>query len=322
MVVATQMGVRLRFVVVFFALCGVMRAAEYHVVVAGLGGTAEYEKQFAKWAEDLGVALKKNGPESHVTVLSGPAATRERVQQKLQEVASAAKSGDEFGLFLIGHGTFDNEVYKFNVPGPDLTATELAGLLNRISAWRQTVVDMTSASGAALTPLARKGRVVITATKSGNEKNLTVFPRFWMDALQDPSADTNKDGSVSVLEAYEYARAKCAAYFEGQKLLATEHAQLDDNGAATGVPDPGPKNGQGLLARQFMLLQPDSGASPNVSAKASGAKRELLVRKQGLEAKIDKLKYEKPLLPENDYKQQMGRLLLDLARVQAEIDRP
>ena len=316
------MGVCLRYVAVFFALCGLMHAAAYHVIVAGLGGTPEYEKQFAKWAEDFGTALKKNGPESHVTVLSGSSATRERVQQKLQEVASVAKSDDEFGLFLIGHGTFDDEVYKFNVPGPDLTAIEIAGLLNRIPAGHQTIVDMTSASGATLGLLARKGRVVITATKSGNEKNLTVFPRFWMDALQDPSADTNKDGSVSVLEAYEYARAKCAAYFEGQKLLATEHAQLDDNGAATGVPDPGPKNGQGLLARQLMLLQSDVGVAPNVNVKASGAKRELLLKKQGLEAKIDKLKYEKPLLPESDYKQQMGRLLLDLARVQAEIDRP
>ena len=69
-----------------------------------------------------------------------------------------------------------------------------------------------------------------------------------MDALRDPGADTDKNGTVSALEAFRYADKKTAAYFESEKLLATEHAMITDSGKATAVREAKPENGQGLLA--------------------------------------------------------------------------
>ncbi len=293
-------------------------AASYYVTVAGLGGDPDYEKQFEKWAADLDTVLHVNGPDTHTTVLSGAAATRERLEQTLKQIAGAAREDDSFSLFLIGHGTFDGTDYKFNLPGPDMTAAGLAALLNTVHSRQQLIVIMTSASGAALAPLARKDRIVITATKSGTEKNAVIFTRYWIDSLHDPSADTNKDGKISALESFRYADRKTVEYFESQKLLATEHALLADSGASVGVRNPASANGQGLLAAAFPVIRP-----PVENALAlSPEKQKLLAKKEDLEAKIDKLKYEKPAMAADDYKRQLSSLLLDLAKTQAEIDKP
>jgi hypothetical protein len=294
-----------------------MPAATYSVTVAGLGGAPEYETQFEKWAAVLDQELRANGTGMQVATLSGPSATRARIEQALSTVAAEAKSDDAFALCLIGHGTFDGADYKLNIPGPDVTGAELASWLNRIPARRQLVVNMTSCSGASVAALARKDRIVITATKSGNEKNATVFARYWVDALRDPAADTDKNGTVSALEAYRYAERKTAAYFESEKLLATEHPMLTDTGSANAARDPKPENGQGMLASAFPLIRPQAAAATNIAPE----KQKLIARKEDLEAKIDRLKYQKAAMDPGEYKQQLTALLLDLARTQAEIDR-
>jgi len=293
-----------------------LSAADYFVTVAGLGGAPEYETQFTKWAQDLEHELSASA-DAHVVTLSGANATKQHVEQALQRVASEATSADSFALFLIGHGTFDGADYKINLAGPDMTGVELAQGLNRIPARRQLVVNMTSCSGASLAALAKKDRVVISATKSGNEKNAPVFARYWVDALRDPGADTDKNGSVSALEAFRYAERKTAAYFEAEKLLATEHALITDTANATGVRDPKPENGQGLLAASFVLIRPRVDGGKALSPE----KQRLVTKKEDLEAKIDRLKYEKAAMEESDYKQQLTALLLELARTQAELDK-
>jgi hypothetical protein len=303
---------------VLLVLCAMsMRATNYYVTLSGLGGTPEYEAQFSRWAADLDRELKKNGPDAHVLTLGGSAATRRAVEDTISRLAGEMQATDSFALFLIGHGTFDGTDYKFNLPGPDITARELASLLNRLPAARQLIVNMTSCSGASAAALAKKDRIVITATKSGTEKNAPVFARYWIDALQDPAADTDKNGAVSALEAFRYANSKTAAYFEAEKLLATEHSMMTDTGSARAVRDPKPENGQGLLAASFPLIRPPV----ETSTIASPQKARLLARKEELEAKIDRLKYQKAALSEEEYKQQLTALLLDLARTQAALDR-
>lgn len=307
----------MRAAVLFLSTVFALHAANYYVIIAGLGGTPEYETQFAKWATELDQEFSANGPDAHVVMMSGAAATRQHIQETLSRLAEEVKPDDAFALLLIGHGTFDGTDYKFNLPGPDITAAALASLLNRVPARRQLVVNMTSCSGASLAALARRDRIVITATKSGTEKNAPVFARYWMDALRDPAADTDKNGTVSALEAFVYAQRKTNAYFESEKLLATEHAMMTDNGSANAVRDPKPENGQGLLAAAFPLMRPESENTTHLAAD----KRRLVAKKEELEAKIDRLKYQKAAMPEEEYKQQLTALLLELARTQAEIDR-
>jgi hypothetical protein len=317
MAAEAEVGRCMKLIGLLLACACLLNAENFYLTVAGLGGAPEYDAQFAKWAGDLDRELKTNGTVARVITLSGNEATRQKVQQTLQEIAAEAKPTDAVALILIGHGTFDGSEYKLNLPGPDITGQELASLLNRIPARRQLVVNMTSCSGASLAPLARKERIVITATKSGTEKNATVFARYWIDAMKDPSADTDKNGSVSALEAFLYVQRKTAAYFEAEKLLATEHAMLSDNGNATGVRDPKPENGTGLLAASFPVIRPEAENAKNVSPE----KQKLVAKKEDLEAKIDRLKYQKAAMPETEYKQQLTALLLELARTQAEIDR-
>ena len=135
--------------------------------------------------------------------------------------------------------------------------------------------------------------------------------------MHDPAADADKNGTVSALEAYRYAEHKASEYFDSQKLLATEHAMITDTGTANAVRDPKPENGQGLLAASFPLMRPPVDASKVVSPE----KQKLFAKKEELETKIDRLKYQKAAMAEEDYKQQLGMLLLELARTQAEIDR-
>ncbi len=292
------------------------QAANYYLTISGQGGLPEFDTLFAKYAKDLDTALKAGGGDPHTEVLSGPKATRPEIDAAFNRLSGQIRDGDFFALLLIGHGTFDGTDYKFNIPGPDVSAADLAKLMDRIPTRQQAVVAMTSCSGATIPVLSRKGRVVITATKSGTEKNVVVFTRYWIDALQDPAADTDKSGSLSLLEAFKYADRKTTEYYEAQKLLATEHPLLVDNGANAGVRSPGPSNGQGLLAAAFPVLK-SKGETANAVAPE---KQKLVAKKDDLEARIDKLKYEKAAMDEADYKKQMSALLLELARTQAEID--
>lgn len=298
-----------------FALAARMHAATYYVVVAGLGGEPDYEQRFTAAANDLDKAFKAQGPASHVYTLTGANATAARVREAMSTVAREAKSDDDFVLILIGHGSYDNVDYKFNLVGPDLSASELATLCDRIAARRQLVVDTTSSSGGAVAAIEHPGRAVIAATKSGTEKNATVFARYWVEALQDPAADTDKSDSVSALEAFNYATKKTVEFYDSQKRLATEHAVFNDLGRGEPVRESG--NGQGALLSSFTVLR----IGENQKAANNPAKLALLQQKEELEQKIDTLKYQKAAMDPTDYKKQLTDALLKLAGVQQELDK-
>ena len=183
-------------------LTGALHAATFYVTVAGLGGEPDYEQRFASEAQEIDKLVRAGGPDAKVTTLYGPQATKANVQNALAQLAREAKPADALVVMLIGHGGFDGYEYKINLPGPDLSGVELATLLDRIPCTRQLVVNMTSASGGSRAALEKPNRVVITATKSGTEKNATVFARYWVEALRDPAADTDKNETVSALEAF------------------------------------------------------------------------------------------------------------------------
>jgi hypothetical protein len=295
-----------------FALAG--HATTFYVTISGLGGEPDYEQRFKMWAEDIDSTLKKAGGGNTVVTLVNP--TREQIRARMGEIAANAKPDDALVVMLIGHGTYDGTEYKFNLTGPDLSGAELARLMDRVAATRQCVVDMTSSSGGAIPELRRANRVVITATKAGTEKNATVFARYWAEALREGAADTDKNDSVSALEAFRYAERKVTDYFETQKRLATEHALLEDTGKGEGERNPSPDNGEGKLAGAFTVVR----LGANAAAAADPAKRALLEKKESLELAIEKLKYEKAAMPADQYKKQLAALLLELAKTQEALD--
>ena len=323
MAASTEMGNRVRGAFLALILAGVIvcavpaRAGTYYVTVSGLGGEPDYEQRFTAIASDLDKILQNSRGDVHVYTLAGNDATRARLSDTLALIARQAKPEDDFVLILIGHGSFDGVEYKFNLVGPDISGGELAVFCDRIPSGRQLVVNTTSASGGSIAALQKPGRAVIAATKSGTEKNATVFARYWVEALRDPTADVDKNDAITALEAFQYAANKTAGFYDAQKRLATEHAVFEDTGKSEPVRAPATESGEGLLLSSFTLVR--IGAAQK--AASDPAKRELLVRKEDLEQKIDALKYGKAAMSDEEYKQQLTAALVELARVQQELDK-
>lgn len=290
-------------------------ASTYFVIVSGLGGAPDYVQHFTEDANELNRIYTAEGPAARVTTLTGAHATAAQLTGTLTSIAKEAKPEDDFVLVLIGHGTDDGFEYKFNLVGPDMSADQIAALCDTIASRRQLIVDTTSSSGGAVQALERPGRAVIAATKNGTEKNATVFARYWVEAFQDPSADTDHSGSVSALEAFRYATRKTAEFYQSQKRLATEHAEFNDTGSGEPVRDAAESEGRMLAS--FTLLRTGNDAQ----ITNDPAKRALLAQKDELEQKIDMLKYRKPAMDPADYKRQLTDALVQLARVQEALDK-
>jgi hypothetical protein len=291
-------------------------AATYYVTVAGLGGEPDYEQRFTANAMDLD-KIFKSATGAHVVTLTGKQATKAKLTEAVEQFARGAKPEDDFVLTLIGHGSFDGSEYKFNLVGPDVTAGELAALCDKMPAKRQLIVDTTSASGGSVMALQRPGRAVIVATKTGTEKNATVFARYWVEALQDPTADTDKSDSISAMEAFAYAARKTADFYTSQKRLATEHAEFEDTGKGEAVKAAAADSREGALLATLTVVR--IGAAQ--AAMNDPAKRDLMAKKEELEQKIDALKYQKAAMEPGEYKKELTAALVQLATVQGELDK-
>jgi hypothetical protein len=291
-------------------------AATFYVTIAGLGGELDYTQRFKMWADDIDSSLKKAGGDSTVTTMNAPHI--EQIRARFAELDKQAKPADSLVVMLIGHGTYDGHDYKFNIPGADITAADLATLMDRVPAQRQLVVNMTSCSGGSIEQLRRPNRIVIAATKTGSEKNATNFARYFVEALREPAADTDKNESISALEAFRYAQTKTTEFFDTQKRLATEHSVIEDTGKGMGERTATADNSEGKLAAAFTVVR----LGANAAAARDPNKRPLLDKKEELEQAIEKLKFEKAAMPAQEYKRQLTQLLLELAKTQEALDKP
>lgn len=305
---------------------GAARAQTHLVIVSGLGGEKKYSDEFRSLSQSLADAAVKRFGIARADVLwfgedsasrqpyfSGQS-TKVNVERALSQLAAKAASGDRIVLVLIGHGSGDGANSKISIPGPDLSAADFARLLGAFKSQQVAFIDMTSASGDMLPLLSAPNRVVITATKSSFERNESHFAQFFVDALTKDGADTDKDGRVSLLEAFTYATAETKRLYETDSRLQTEHAQLDDAGAKTGVSDPDGRT-TGLLARRFFL---DGGHVASASGAAGGANDPRLAAlykdKFALEDQINQLRGKKSSMTEDAYYDALEGLLVQLAR--------
>src|SRR5690606_14228209 len=208
-------------------------AEPYYLIVAGLGGEPRFDERFAEQAEKLAEAARRTaGTSDQVVVLKGEDATQDNVRAAFGKLAATLSSTDSLIVFLIGHGSFDGDDYKLNLPGPDITGKALGELLAGVPAGAQLVMNSTSASGAVLEPWTADGRTVITATRSGAERTATRFAEHWIAALSTGEADVDKNGLISAQEAFDYASRRVADSYESEGTLATEHPQIAGENAA------------------------------------------------------------------------------------------
>ncbi len=146
---------------------------------------------------------------------------------------------------------------------------------------------------------------------------MVVFTRYWIEALNDPAADADKNDIISALEAFKYAEAKTTKFFETENRLATEHALLEDTGKGDGVKDPSAENGEGLQAGRFSLIHLGTSASISKDPK----KLELLKKKEEIDGKLDELRYQKAAMDPREYRTQLQTLMVEMAQTQAELDK-
>lgn len=312
---------RVRFVASFLLLAAVPAAAEdrYALVVAGANGGQEYAQQYERWTGELSKVLtsRMNLPAGHVTVLrdtpaAESASTAANVRRALQTLRAKAGKDDVVFIVLIGHGTFDGVDAKFNLVGPDIDAAEWASLAGGFPG-RVVFVNTTSASFPFIEKLAGPRRVVITATDSAAQRFDTVFPEYFIKAFQDEGADIDKNGRVSMWEAFAAATAGVRRHYQQRGQLATERALLDDTGDGVGKEATEPGD-EGSLASRTYLDEPAPGAAPTDETLIK-----LLQKRKALEGQVDELRIRRSFMPPAEYAKEFERLMIELAQVSREL---
>jgi len=305
-------AVRRTMATMFVLLATSAFAQDTHLlVITGAPGDDEHAQKFHKWATAIVDAAKEKGGLSDATITYlgdrpeldtariKERSTRANVDKAFADLAAKAQPADEVIVVLIGHGSFDGKVGAFNLAGPDLTADDYARLLGALKSQRIVFVNTASASGAFLQPLAGPGRTIITSTKTGGEKNEPVFAQFFADAFKDPAADTDRNGRVSMAEAFEYAKSKAVATYTKAGTILTEHATLDDSR-------------EGKFAAT-LYLESEKAQADKTAKIANPELRALLEQQQSLQKQIDDLKLKKDVVPAAEYDRQMEKLLTELA---------
>ena len=280
------------------------------LIVVGLAGDPEHGELFKKWGTALAqTATEKLAlPKENVTLLADAGATRDEIAKAFTTLASKAGPEDTVFVVLFGHGTFAANIAKFNLPGPDMTPKDFEPLLARLKSRRVVVVDTASASGPFVDALSGPGRVIVAATRNGDEKFATLFGGPFVEAFSAEAADADRDGKVSILEAFDFARRAVATSYQREGLLPTEHAILDDNGDHQGSMEPGRQAADGQSAAVLSL-----GSMRQQALPADEKVRALYVERSLLERRIDSLKLLKSGMDPEKYAAELEKLATELA---------
>ena len=296
-------------------------AKRYALIVTGAHGEASYAEQYAQWRQAAVTALIEKlafGEDRIVTLFEGGDASHEataaNVRKTLGSFKGRVNADDLVFVLLIGHGSFDGTDAKFNLVGPDLSSVEWGALLKPI-AGRVVVIDTTAASFPFLEHLAGPRRTVVTATDSVAQKFDTVFPEYFIRAWTDPGADIDKNGRVSLWEAFTSASLGVRRYYTQRGQLSTEHALIDDDG--DGIGREAGADGKDGSASSRLYLDPDvPGAAPTDEVILA-----LLQKRAALQIEVEELTQRRQLMTREEYQQEFEKLMLDLSRVSRDIRR-
>jgi len=293
----------------------------YALIVSGASGSEKFAESQKTWVSSLQSTLQKHlgFAADHIIVLSEGAgesdiANRANVTRTLTALKPKLTADDTLLVVLLGHGTYDGTAAKFNLVGPDMESREWKASLDGIAA-RLVFVNTTSSSFEFVQALSGKNRIVIAATDSSAQKYATVFPQYFIEALTDQAkADNDKNGRLSVWEAFTYASQAVKQSFEQKGTLVTERSIIDDNGDGVGKEATATAaGGDGVLARTTFLDAPPAATSANAAVAA------LDKRRIAIEVEIEQLKARKGEMPAGQYEEEFERLAIELAKISAQI---
>lgn len=287
------------------------------ILIVGAAGEAEFQEEFHRWAANWTNAAATAGVKQIVIGLEPETSVPDRIQIEQALAEEPKESPEPLWFVLIGHGTFDSKEAKFNLRGPDLSASEC-------STWLQpfkrtlAIINCSSSSGPFINHLSGTNRVIVTATRSGFEQNYSRFGRYFAEALTATDADLDKDNQVSVLEAFLFAADRVGEFYESEGRLASEHPLIDDNADGRGTP-PDWFRGVRVVKKAEDGNEPDGRRahllhlirSPEEQALSPAVR----TRRDALELELSKLRDQKIALGADEYLRQLEKLLLELARV-------
>lgn len=294
-------------------------AERYVLVISGVSGGEKYAAQQKKWREEIATFLTAGlaVPDANLVVLdeehdASSTPTAANIRRVLGDLRRRVTGSDTLLFVLLGHGTYDGIDAKFNLVGPDLSATEWKDALDGV-AGRLVIVNTTESSFPFLEQLSSRGRVIITATDSAAQRFATVFPEYFIRSLVDGSSDFDKNGRVSILEAFNAASAGVKQHYEQRGQLSTERPLIDDDGDGTGR-EAGAPGADGTLAGT-VYLDPEPGAQRSGDAEVAA-----LERQRGLlEARLQALRERKSSMSDAEYQAELEKILVELARIAQQI---
>lgn len=305
----------------------------YAIIIGGIGGQEEFTEKYydqTRQMYDILVDTLKYQPEHVFYFFEKPAYDSLRIRDKstavnirraFTQLQHQMKANDQLFVLMVGHGTYDGNWSKFNLPGPDLRDIDFGEFLNQLPTKKVILVNTASASGPFIDHLSGEKRVIITATKSGLEYHETSFADFFLEAMTSREADKNKDERISTLEAFQFAKARQDAWYDEQRRLRAEHPTLDDNGDGFGTHDV-ESGDDGLWAsRTFVAPVPPQMKSSVSKLKSGSLSRvdSLRLEKLQLEQNIADLKAQKEQLSGTEYARQLESLLIRLAKTSKEL---
>jgi hypothetical protein len=295
------------------------------LIIVGLAGDPEHGKTFHRWGNTLAEASERLGVEKERLVylvdqpmegderVSGRA-SRDEVTKALTKFAAEAAAEDMVFIAMIGHGQWDGRSAKFNMPGPDMGPEDFEPLLKKLRTKQVVFVNTASSSGPFLEALSAPGRTMVSATRSGAEHYTTLFGGFFVDALNSPNADADKNKRISVLEAFLFAKAEVARAYEREGLLATEHPLLDDDGDRKGSADPTPTGTDGKIAAVLSL-----GDAGDDGLPSDPKLRALHLERRELERRVEALRLLKESMDPARYNSELEKLVTAVALKTREI---
>lgn len=312
---------------VLLALGGSGRAATNAVptvlLVLGAPGEPEFGTNLVEQATLWSQALELAGARK---VELGRTAGGTNDLLELRQTLAAEPTNGLAGLWivLLGHGTFDGKEARFNLRGPDLSASDLAAWLKPFSR-PVAVINTTAASAPFLKPLAGTNRVIITATRSGYETSFARFGLEFARSIASPVADLDQDGQTSLLESFLHASAQVLDSYRTETRLMTEHALLDDNGDGLGTPAEwfrglravkkadGKQSLDGLRAHQWHLVRSEAENRLTADQRAE---------RDALELEVAAWRERKTEVPEVEYFARLEVMLRELAQIYRESKAP
>ena len=286
------------------------------ILITGAPGTEEYEKTFNEWSAQWKEAADKGEAKFSEAVHTEEKNQKERLAELIQAEVNENKS--PLWLVLIGHGTFDGKKAKFNLQGPDISATELKEWLQDCKR-PLVIINCASSSSPFMNALSGENRIIITATRSGFERNFCRLGGFLAKAIGNLEADIDKDGQTSLLEAWLAASRYSADFYKNENRLSPEHPLLDDNGDGKGTPPDWFRGIRVTKKSEDPKLLPDGLRTHQLHLIPSEEERKLSAsqraERDALDIELAKLRAAKELMEEKIYYTELEKLLHKIGRI-------